>query len=101
MVGDLYNDFGFPGIAVGGLLAGILARVLLGLLREERSPGRESRVVFYAMSLVLLYVFVTSTYSVALGFCLSYGLPLAVAIYGFGRGLPSRRGSMLALGRAD
>jgi oligosaccharide repeat unit polymerase len=100
LVGDLYNDFGFPGIAVGGLIAGILARLLLGLLRDEESPGRAFRVVLYALALVMLYVFVTSTYSVALGYCLSFGLPLAVAVYGFGGGLPSRRRRRLALGRA-
>jgi hypothetical protein len=28
---------------------------------------------------------VTSTYSVALGFALKFGIPLVVALYGFGR----------------
>jgi oligosaccharide repeat unit polymerase len=99
LVGDLYNDFGFPGIAVGALLTGIVARLLLGLLRDRAAPGRRYRVVLYALSLVLLYVFVTSTYSVALGYFLSFGLPLAVAIYGFGGGLQRSRRSSLALER--
>ena len=42
-VGDLWIDFGFPGVAVGGLLIGLLARALLGLTSRAglrpRVPG--------------------------------------------------------------
>ena len=33
IVGDFYNDFGFPGIAVGAVLFGLFGRLLLGLVR--------------------------------------------------------------------
>jgi oligosaccharide repeat unit polymerase len=85
VVGDLYSDFGFAGVGVGALLLGLAARILLGLVRDLRTAGREYRVALYALALVLLYEIVTSTYSVALGFALTLGIPLLVAIHGFGR----------------
>jgi hypothetical protein len=84
IIGDLYIDFGFPGIALGALLLGVVARLLLGLTQDLRGPGGERRVAFYAVSLVVLYEVVTSTYSVALGFAMKFGIPLLVAVYGFG-----------------
>jgi oligosaccharide repeat unit polymerase len=100
IVGDLYNDFGFAGIAIGAVLLGTIARVLLGFLRNPTARGREYRVVLYALSVVLLYVFITSTYSVALGLGLTFGLPLAVAVHGLGRGLPRRGRATFAPERA-
>jgi oligosaccharide repeat unit polymerase len=85
LVGDLYSDFGFVGVGVGALLVGLLARALLGLISDLRAPGREYRVAFYALAVILLYELVTSTYSVALGFAITLGIPLVVAIHWFGR----------------
>ena len=82
-VGDLYIDFGFPGIAVGAVLIGILARALLALLAEGR--GREYRIALFAISLAVLYEIVTSTFSIAFGDALTLGLPFLIAVHLFGR----------------
>ena len=82
--GDLYIDFGLPGVAVGALLIGIAARSLLGLLTEG-GAGRRYRVALYAVLLVLLYEFVVGTFSIAVGLALTLLLPFLVAIHGFGR----------------
>jgi len=94
--GDLYIDFGLPGVAAGALLIGIAARSLVGLLAEP-GAGRRYRVALYAVLLVLLYEFVVGTFSIAVGLALTLLLPFLVAIHGFGR-LPSPAGS--AFGRA-
>jgi oligosaccharide repeat unit polymerase len=83
-VGDFYIDFGFPGVAVGGLLIGIAARTLLGLLRGGPA-GREYRVAVYAILVLVLYEFVVGTFSIALGFALTLLLPFLVAVHGLGR----------------
>ena len=81
-VGDFWNDFGFPGVIVGALLFGLLARILLGLVEAQaRGPGREYRVVLYAIGLVVLYVELTTTYSVAMGIVITMLLPTLVAIH--------------------
>jgi oligosaccharide repeat unit polymerase len=83
-VGDFYIDFGFAGVAVGGLLVGIIARALVGLLRGA-APGRQYRVALYAIGLVILYELVVDTFSLALGFVLTLGLPFLIAVHAFGR----------------
>jgi oligosaccharide repeat unit polymerase len=83
-VGDLYIDFGFPGVAVGALLIGVLARSLLGFLRGPLS-GRQYRVALYAIALVILYELVVDTFSLALGFMLTLALPFLIAVHVFGR----------------
>jgi len=88
-VGDLYIDFGFPGVAIGALLIGAAARALLGLLRGG-PPGREYRVALYAILLVVLYEWVMGTLSLALGFALTLLIPFLIVVHGFGR-LPSPR----------
>jgi oligosaccharide repeat unit polymerase len=83
-VGDLYIDFGFPGVAVGALLIGVAARSLLGLLLGG-SLGREYRVALYAILLIVLYEFVVGTFSIALGFAFTLLLPFLLAVHVFGR----------------
>ena len=87
-VGDLWIDFGFPGVAVGGLLIGLLARALLGLTAGPAS-GRGYRVALYAIGLVVLYTLVADTFSLALGYVFTLVLPFLVAVHLFGR-LPER-----------
>jgi oligosaccharide repeat unit polymerase len=88
-VGDFYIDFGFPGVAVGALLIGVLARSLLGLLRGPPA-GRQYRVALYAIALVILYELVVDTFSLALGFVLTLALPFLIAVHLFGRAPGSR-----------
>jgi oligosaccharide repeat unit polymerase len=88
-VGDLYIDFGYPGIAVGAVLIGLLARALLGLLGGG-TAGRPYRVALYAIALVILYELVVDTFSLALGFVLTLAVPFLIAVHGFGRA-PGRR----------
>jgi oligosaccharide repeat unit polymerase len=83
-VGDLWIDFGFPGVAIGALLIGLLARGLLGFTAGA-GPGREYRVGLYAIGLVVLLTLVVDTFSLALGYVLTLGLPFMVAVHGFGR----------------
>jgi oligosaccharide repeat unit polymerase len=83
-VGDLYIDFGYVGVALGGLLIGVLARALLGLVRGPAS-GREYRVALYAVLLIVLCVLVAGTFSLAIGHALTLLLPLLIAVHGFGR----------------
>jgi hypothetical protein len=93
-VGDLFIDFGFPGVAVGALLIGIMARALLGLLRGPPA-GTEYRVALYAILLVMLCELVVDTFSLALGYGLTLAVPFLVAVHVFARlpaGLGSRRG---------
>ena len=60
-VGDLWIDFGFPGVALGALLIGVLARALLGLAAPAATPGRDYRVALYAIGLVIVYTLVVDT----------------------------------------
>lgn len=84
VVGDLYIDFGFAGVAVGALLLGLAARSLLGLV-HSRLPGREYRVALYAIVLVVLYELVVDNFSIALGYVLTFGLPFLIAVHALGR----------------
>ena len=84
VVGDLYIDFGFAGVVLGGLLLGVAARSLLGLVRS-RHAGREYRVALYAVVLVLLYELVVDNVSIALGYALTFALPFLIAVHLFGR----------------
>lgn len=85
IVGDFYYDFGFAGIAVGSLLLGLLARVLLGLLGSLRSAGVEYRVSLYAIGLLILYEALVGTYSLAFSFAIALLVPYLVAVHGIGR----------------
>jgi oligosaccharide repeat unit polymerase len=85
VVGDFWHDFGFPGVAVGALIFGMLARALLGLVSTSAmGAGREHRVVLYGIGLVLLYTQLITTYSVALGYVITLALPYLAAVYLFG-----------------
>ncbi len=90
-VGDLWIDFGFPGVALGGLVVGLLARALLGLTAGT-AAGREYRAALYAIGLIVLYTLVAETFSLALGLLFTLALPFLVAVHVFGR-LPAGRGS--------
>ena len=50
-------------------------------LTPRHGPGREYRVVLYAIALVLLYTELVNTYSVAIGFVLTIGVPFLVAMH--------------------
>ena len=97
VIGDFYYDFGFPGIAVGSLLFGILARGLVGLLTPT-GDSRRYRVVLYAIAVMVLLVLLTNTYSIAFGFVLTLGLPFVAGVYLLGR-LPDEPVARLARAR--
>jgi oligosaccharide repeat unit polymerase len=88
-VGDLFIDFGLPGVALGALLFGLAARALIGLL-DGGALGREYRVALYAILLIVLYEWLVGTLSIAVGFVLTLLLPFLVAVHGFGRLPPVR-----------
>jgi oligosaccharide repeat unit polymerase len=82
IIGDFWNDFGFAGVVVGSLLFGLFSRALLGLVAATPGrPGREFRVILYAMGLTLVYIAVSTTYSVTVGFLVIFGLPLLLALF--------------------
>ncbi|MEA2331510.1 MAG: O-antigen polysaccharide polymerase Wzy [Thermoleophilaceae bacterium] len=89
VIGDLYIDFGFPGVAIGALLLGMAARGLTGLVLGS-GPGREYRVALYAVALIVLYELVVDSFSIALGYALAFGIPLVATVHALGR---LRRGS--------
>jgi len=83
VIGDFWNDFGWAGVVVGSLIFGLLSRAMLGLVaRDARGPGWEYRVIVFAMGLTLVYIGVSTTYSVTLGFLVIFGLPLVLTMYG-------------------
>ena len=82
IIGDFWNDFGFAGVVVGSLLFGLFSRALLGLVAKTPDRrGREFRVILYAMGLTLVYITVSTTYSVTVGFLVIFGLPLLLALF--------------------
>jgi hypothetical protein len=82
IVGDFWNDLGFAGVVVGSLIFGVLARAMLGLVSPGAAgSGKEYRVVLYSMGLVLVYVAVTTTYSVTISFLLVIVLPFLLAMH--------------------
>lgn len=81
VIGALYLDFGWAGVAGGGLALGLLARVLLGLVREGAArPGRRLRVALFAMGMLVLYELLIGVWSIALGFLLQLAVPLTLAL---------------------
>jgi hypothetical protein len=82
IIGDFWNDFGFAGVVVGSLLFGLFCRAMLGLVSptQERA-GKEYRAILYAMLFTLVYVAVSTTYSVTVGFLVIFGLPLLLTVY--------------------
>jgi hypothetical protein len=99
VIGDLWNDFGFPGVVIGSVLFGLLARALLGLLASPLQPGREYRVALYAIGLVILFTEATVTYSVTLGYIITLVLPFLIAIHLLGPATVRTR-QMVAAARA-
>jgi oligosaccharide repeat unit polymerase len=97
-VGDLFIDFGFPGVALGAFLIGILARSLLGLLGGP-PVGAQYRVALYAILLVMLYELVADTFSLALGYGLTLAVPFLVVVHVFTR-IPWKRASLMGEGAA-
>jgi hypothetical protein len=69
-------------VIVGSLLFGLLTRAMVGLVAPgSAGPGREYRVILYSMGVMLVYVAVTTTYSVTLGFVVVLGLPFLLAMH--------------------
>jgi oligosaccharide repeat unit polymerase len=83
-IGDLYIDFGFPGVVIGALLIGVGARLMLELVASG-AAGRQYRVALYAVVLVVLYELVVDSSSIALGYALTFGIPLLVTVHILGR----------------
>jgi oligosaccharide repeat unit polymerase len=92
IVGDLYNDFSFPGIAVGAVLFGIAGRLLLALLRAPAGlPGRRRRVALYAIGASVFYMALATAYTLPIGFVIELALPFFVTVGVLGR-VPGRAG---------
>jgi hypothetical protein len=84
--GELHRDFGFPGILLGGLLLGILARALTGMRsRAGALPGRELRALVYVVCLMLLYQCLIGSWSLVFGSALAIAIPLVLAVRIFAR----------------
>jgi hypothetical protein len=84
--GSFYRDFGFVGILAGGLLFGIFARALTGLrVRAGGTEGRALRTALFVTGVLLVFVFTVGGYSLAFGYALTIGLPMALAITVFAR----------------
>lgn len=91
VVGELYRDLGWAGIALGGLALGLLVRGLAGLAAGERpAPGRRLRIVLLALGLLILYGLLVGTYSIALGDLVEIGIPLALALIVLARPVAAR-----------
>ena len=86
----LLHRFRLWGVSLGGLVLGVVCRMLLALL-DLRPTGREYRVAVFALPLVVLYEFLVGTFSIAIGFVLTLVLPFFVAAHGFGRLSGGRR----------
>jgi hypothetical protein len=55
---------------------------MMGLVPPgQQGAGKELRVILYAMGLTLVYIAVSSTYSVTVGFLVIFGLPLLLTLY--------------------
>ena len=96
IVGDFYNDFGFPGIAVGAVLFGLFGRLLLGLVRGPvDGPGRPYRVALYAISAAILYMALATAYTIPIGFFVEFALPFFIAVHVIGPLADRRSGGHL------
>lgn len=85
IVGDFYNDFGFPGIAIGSVLFGLVGRLVLALLRgPEGLPGRRYRVTLYAIAASIFYMALATAYTLPIGFFIEFALPFLIAVHLFG-----------------
>ncbi len=84
--GEFYRDFGFPGIIVGSLIFGVLARALTGLrARAGVDAGRELRIALYVIGVLLLFQFTVGSYSLVLGSGMAVAIPLVLALRIFAR----------------
>jgi hypothetical protein len=80
-VGEFYRDFGFVGVAIGGILLGFVIRAMMGLrARCGADAGRSLRTCLLVVGVLLLYQFLVGSYSLVFGEVLELGIPLAIAL---------------------
>jgi hypothetical protein len=92
MLGGFYYDLGFPGVALGALLVGLLFRVLFEYLRAH--PRNASVRLLYAAALPLTFVLLRGNPTDTLPRALYLVVPVLAAVWWASRrtvALPARR----------
>lgn len=84
--GEFYRDFGIPGILIGAILLGIVARGLTGLrVRAGPPEGRGLRTAIFIIGVVLLYESLVGSYSILFSSALEAAIPLFLGVRVFAR----------------
>ncbi|MBN1528601.1 MAG: oligosaccharide repeat unit polymerase [Thermoleophilaceae bacterium] len=99
IIGDFYNDFGFPGIAVGAVLFGLIGRLMLALLKGPEA-GRGYRVGLYAVCASIFYMALATAYTLPIGYFIEFAMPFLIAVHLFGP-LGNRLGGAFATAEAQ